>query len=170
MNMQRSETENNSIIEKYWPKKIYIAGPDVFRPDAKEIGEYYKSICEKYNFIGLFPLDNESSDPFEIGDINEALIDEADYVVANMNPFRGLGMDDGTAYEIGYARHAGKPVYGYMDDIRDMRTKIGETDTDGNNVENFGFPNNLMIARRSIIVEGGFEDCIKIVGKVPIIS
>ena len=38
--------------------KIYLAGPDVFLPDALEIGREKVAICARYDLIGLYPLDN----------------------------------------------------------------------------------------------------------------
>ena len=38
--------------------KIYLAGPDVFLPDAVEIGRRKAELCARYGVIGLFPLDN----------------------------------------------------------------------------------------------------------------
>jgi nucleoside 2-deoxyribosyltransferase len=40
-------------------KKVYLAGPDVFRPNAKEHGEKLKAICLKHGLEGLYPLDKE---------------------------------------------------------------------------------------------------------------
>ena len=70
-------------------KKIYLAGPDVFLPEAKEIGDRLKNICRLCGFEGLYPLDNEKTVKEEIvrGDLE--LLDAADYVVANCNNFRG---------------------------------------------------------------------------------
>ena len=87
--------------------KIYIAGPDVFEKNAKDIGQKYKAICEKYSHTGLYPLDNECDSSEEIYKGNIALINEADAVIANGNEFRGE-MDVGTAFEIGYADAARK--------------------------------------------------------------
>ena len=39
--------------------KVYLAGPDVFRKDAKEHGARLKKKCDLLNLEGLFPLDNE---------------------------------------------------------------------------------------------------------------
>ena len=39
-------------------KKIYIAGPDVFKQNSQEIAKKYKQICKDNNFEGLYPLDN----------------------------------------------------------------------------------------------------------------
>jgi nucleoside 2-deoxyribosyltransferase len=38
--------------------KIYLAGPDVFLPDAVEIGRRKVEICGRHGLVGLYPLDN----------------------------------------------------------------------------------------------------------------
>lgn len=141
--------------------KIYIAGPDVFEKNAKEIGEKYKAICSAYGHTGLYPLDNECDSSAEIYSGNVALIDSADAVVANGNNFRGE-MDVGTAFEVGYAAAKGKKIVIYMDDTRTLVEKYGTEDEKGRFVEDFGHPLNLMLAESSEIIKGSFEDCIKI--------
>ncbi len=142
-------------------KKIYLAGFDVFYPDAVQRGQAMKEACAQYGFCGLYPLDNEADDVHEIFEGNKALIRSADLVLANLNPFRGHEMDSGTAFEIGYAHALGKELWGYLDDGRTMREKLGETDANGCSVENFGHPLNLMIAECTHIVQGDFFDCLK---------
>ena len=39
------------------PRRLYLAGPDVFAPDPRELGGRRRALCEKYGFEGLFPLD-----------------------------------------------------------------------------------------------------------------
>lgn len=39
--------------------KIYLAGPDVFLPDAVEIGRHKVAVCAAHGVTGLYPLDNE---------------------------------------------------------------------------------------------------------------
>lgn len=147
-------------------KKIYIAGPEVFAPNAKAIGSRSEAICEKYGFVGLFPLDNMLTTSIDIYHANCALIEECDLVVANLDCFRGQCMDDGTAWEIGYASAIGKPIYGYMADTRSLRRRIGTKDKKGNLVEDFGHPVNLMIYESCVIVfQGDFESCIKAIAK-----
>ncbi|MDY0273631.1 MAG: nucleoside 2-deoxyribosyltransferase, partial [Advenella sp.] len=41
-------------------KKIYLAGPDVFRHDAVDYGQQLKALCESFGFAGLYPLDNHA--------------------------------------------------------------------------------------------------------------
>lgn len=72
--------------------KIYLAGPDVFYPNAVARGEELKALCAQHGAIGLFPLDNEISG-VEIGShamaaairtANMKLISEADAMLANV--------------------------------------------------------------------------------------
>ncbi len=143
-------------------KKIYIAGFDVFYSDAVRRGIKYKEICKKYGFEGLYPLDNECTEAKDIFRGNLALIDKADFICANLNDFRGVDMDSGTAFEIGYGYASGKDIFGYTSDISSLREKLGEHDDRGFSVEDFGMCVNLMIGCACVhIVQGDFEDCIK---------
>ncbi|MDO5547152.1 MAG: nucleoside 2-deoxyribosyltransferase [Eubacteriales bacterium] len=141
-------------------KRIYLAGFDVFYPDAVQRGARMKLACAERGFIGLYPFDNEADNPKDIFEGNLAFIRQADIVLANLNPFRGHEMDSGTAFEIGYAHALGKEIWGYLDDDTPMRERLGETDDAGFSVENFGYPVNLMIAQPSHIVRGTFLDCL----------
>jgi nucleoside 2-deoxyribosyltransferase len=149
------------------PLKIYFAGPDVFRPDAAAQQRRLQHFCQKQNVIGLLPTDAiavpDDADPEEaakaIFEANIVLIDTCHAMVANMTPFRGPNMDVGTAFEIGYAAAQGKVIVGYTADNRDYIQKVAEhfegdlreqngqwRDRKGDQVENFGLPENLMVA------------------------
>lgn len=141
--------------------KIYIAGPDVFEPDAVKIGKCKKALCALYGHEGLYPLDNECDSAEAIYRGNLALIDEADVIIANGNDFRGE-TDAGTAFEVGYGAAKEKRIFLYTDDSRTLREKYGETDEKGRAVEDFGYPFNLMLAEAAKIVYGDFEDCLKL--------
>src|ERR1700728_1097158 len=99
--------------------KLYLAGPDVFLPNAVEIGKIKRELCRKFGFVGLYPLDNEASAATGIPlskaifDGNIAMLNEADAVIANLTPFRGVSADVGTVFEIGYGFACRKKVYGY---------------------------------------------------------
>lgn len=137
-------------------KTIYLAGFDVFAPDAVQRGARYKLLCAEKGFVGLYPLDHEADGAHRIFSGNCGLIDRADIVIANLNPFRGAEPDSGTCFEVGYACAKGKKVYGYVDDVRTLRDRLGETDADGFAVEDFGLPLNLMLACAATIVHGDF--------------
>ncbi len=74
--------------------KIYLAGPDVFLPDAVEIGRRKAEICARHGLIGIYPLDNaidltNRDASLNIYRGNEAMMIEASAIVANLTPFRG---------------------------------------------------------------------------------
>ena len=141
--------------------KIYLAGPDVFLPDAVETGRRKQEICARHGLIGLYPLDNAVD--LSAGDAslrifrgNEAMMNGADAIIANLTPFRGASADAGTVYELGYMAGRGKLCLGYCNDpmlYADRVRKFTEVtsrgsrlvDTDGLTVEDFGLPDNLMM-------------------------
>ncbi|MGA0563047.1 nucleoside 2-deoxyribosyltransferase [Ancylobacter sp. VNQ12] len=135
--------------------RLYLAGPEVFRPDAVAEGERLKRLCEAAGAVGLFPLQAEGAD-IRRGCI--ALIHEADAVVANISPFRGVHMDPGTAFEMGYAEALGKPVFIWSTEERTLAQRIPAVsenrDADGHLIEDFGKPENLMIVPDGATVWG----------------
>lgn len=142
--------------------KIYLAGFDVFRPDAIAHGERLKALCTEFGHVGLYPLDNALPTGLHgeaaarwICDANLALIRQADAVLANLNRFRGHEPDSGTAFEVGFAAALGKPVWAYLDDDRPLIEQIGQAvDAQGFTVEDFGLPLNLMLACTARRVQG----------------
>ena len=142
-------------------KKIYLAGFDVFMPDAETRGQEMKELCRKYGFEGLFPLDNKCESAEEIFRSNTELIRSCDIIAANTSPFRGEEPDSGTSFELGYAFAFGKKLYCYSTDGRTLRERLGKADENGMAVEDFGMSLNLMLAVPSTFVEGTLEDCLK---------
>jgi nucleoside 2-deoxyribosyltransferase len=141
--------------------KIYLAGPDVFLPDALEIGRRKAAVCASFGLIGLYPLDNtidlaSHTASLDIFRGNEAMMESADAVIANLTPFRGPGADAGTVYELGYMAGRGKLCLGYSNDasiyaerarrFTEVRSKDGWlVDSEGLTVEDFGLSDNLMM-------------------------
>lgn len=134
---------------------IYLAGPDVFWPNANDLGAAKKELCQQYGFTGLFPLDTELDlsglSSFEAGlaifRANINLMDSCDLIIANMTPFRGPSMDVGTAFEMGYIAALNKQVWGYSLDPRVYSDRVEgtTTDTDGFAIESFAMVDNLMM-------------------------
>ena len=141
--------------------KIYLAGPDVFLPDAIAIGRRKAEICAQHGLTGLYPLDNAvdraaADVSLTIFRGNEAMMDSADAIIANLTPFRGAGTDPGTAYELGYMAGRGKLCLGYANDpaiYADRLRRVAEVkahggrlvDVEGLTVEDFALPDNLML-------------------------
>jgi len=159
--------------------KIYLAGPDVFRLNAIEYFDILKKSCIEFGFEALVPLDNSVEINEEdimtpvhsklIFNENFNLIKECDVIVANLVPFRGACIDDGTAWEIGCGFAFGKKIYGYSKynekSLLDITEEFGYKMSEFPIVENFGNSVNLMICE-SIKKSGGFilekfEDCLK---------
>lgn len=152
--------------------RVYLAGFDVFRADAVEHGRYLKALCEVHGLEGLYPFDNEVDQGLPpaktaalICNANIAMIKRCDAVLANLNPFRGLEPDSGTAFEVGMAVALGKPVWAYFESGGTLREQIGHDaqgfDAQGFEVEDFQLPRNLMLActwaGSSETAEGGVE-------------
>ena len=100
--------------------KIYLAGPDVFLPDAVEIGRRKVEIAA-HGVTGLYPLDNRvdlaaPDASLQIFRANEAMMAVADTIIANLTPFRGPGADPGTVYELGDMAARGKFCLAYSND------------------------------------------------------
>jgi nucleoside 2-deoxyribosyltransferase len=142
--------------------KIYLAGPDVFLPDAVEIGRRKADICARHGLTGLYPLDNAvdlsaGNASLAIFKGNEAMMDSADAIIANLTPFRGPGADAGTVYELGYMAGRGKICLAYSNDPTAYRDRVARiydvttsadgrlVDPEGLTVEHFGWPDNLMM-------------------------
>ncbi|ARU49945.1 nucleoside 2-deoxyribosyltransferase [Sulfurospirillum diekertiae] len=150
-------------------QKIYLAGPEVFLPNALEMGKAHKRLCQHYGYEGLFPLDNTISgnNPKEIAEAirqaNQAMIRMCDIVIANLSPFRGPEPDSGTVWEVGYAQGLGKNVVAYSTDMRTLKDKtqsilhLGDAPCDalGMSIEDFGLTHNLMFS--PIVIANSFE-------------
>lgn len=165
--------------------RVYLAGPDVFLPDAAAAGAEKKRLCAQHGFEGVFPLDAEiaAASPratgLAISAANEALIVSCELVIANMTPFRGPSADAGTAYEMGFARALGKRVLAYTEsDVsfaprtraflaeRGLLAADGEHGADGTSIEAFELADNLMLAGALVEQEyapsRSFEECLSV--------
>jgi nucleoside 2-deoxyribosyltransferase len=152
--------------------RVYLAGPDVFLPNATLIAARKKEICDRHGLAGISPLD-------PVGDVggddavgpahrewqriyhrNEAHMRRCDASIANLTPFRGPSADPGTVYEVGFMRALGRPVWGYSTSGRLFHERTSAflglntdelggdeplVDADGLQIERFGLVDNLML-------------------------
>jgi nucleoside 2-deoxyribosyltransferase len=142
---------------------VYLAGPDVFFPNAVDVLAAKKALCARDGFLGLPPLDVEivaqgRPTANKIFARNLALMRRADLIVANLTPFRGISADPGTVFELGWFDGAGKPVYGYSNVAANLEARVAagfapvhdgpkgrSIANDGMSIEGFGLGDNLMI-------------------------
>jgi nucleoside 2-deoxyribosyltransferase len=159
--------------------RVYLAGPDIFLPDAGHWAERKKAICAHHGLDGVTPLDHPGDEPPDEAALpewrrialrNEALIRSSALMIANLTPFRGPSADVGTVYEVGFMRALGRPVYGYATTVAPLLQRTldftgahggaatGEDgslrDGDGMLIEAFGLFDNLMI-EAGIAASGG---------------
>lgn len=151
------------------PFSVYLAGPEVFLVNARQILQAKKAICQQQGWVGLAPVDNEDLDPSlteqalanAIYQGNLDQMNRADAIIANITPFRGPHMDPGTAFEVGFFAAQHKPIVVYTQDPHELADRVmawsgqpvdgedhrGQLLRDRNQhlVENFGFRENLMI-------------------------
>jgi nucleoside 2-deoxyribosyltransferase len=143
--------------------KIYLAGPEVFLPDAAQIGARKKILCEEFGFVGLYPLDHDlAAAPGETLDekifaANVAFLREADAAIFNLSPFRGVNADPGTAFELGFFAALGKPAFAYTNEASPLFDRVAaefgvhatpegaHCDARAMLIENFGNADNLML-------------------------
>jgi nucleoside 2-deoxyribosyltransferase len=151
--------------------KVYLAGPEVFLPNAREQLDKKIALTKAAGLIPASPGDlavpqkpTRHEFGLAVSEIDERLMDSADAIIANLTPFRGLAADTGTVYELGFMCGRGKIVYAYSNVADDhyARTKAyygGDTHRtpdgrergpDGLSLEDFDMIDNLML-------DGGVE-------------
>jgi len=164
-------------------KKIYLAGPEVFLPNAREMLDLKASLARDAGFTPLSPgdlqippADTRIGHGCNINEVDERMMLEADAVIANLTPFRGVAADTGTSFELGFMCALGKPVFAYTNVAANHFTRIkahyggvatiDETGRyrgpDGLSIENFDMVDNLML-HGGILRRGG----VIIVGNAP---
>ena len=153
--------------------RIYLAGPEVFLPDARGLGEAKARLCGTAGYEGIFPLDaaldltglSKHAQAGRIYSADVGIMRSCDLMIGNLTPFRGVSMDSGTAFEAGFMRALGKPVLGYTNTPLDYRARADlyrqnprhwpDADRAEIAVEDFGLSENLMI--EIAIAESGYE-------------
>jgi nucleoside 2-deoxyribosyltransferase len=158
-------------------KHVYLAGPEVFLSNAREIGARKRAICAQHRLVGIFPADEEDPcDPtlplpqqgLAISRAMERTMRGCDAMIVNLTPFRGPSADVGSAYEMGFMRALGRPIFAYSNDDRPfldrvtafcsgdvrIRTTGEHEDPDGMAIEPFLLHDNLMLAG-GIVASGG---------------
>jgi nucleoside 2-deoxyribosyltransferase len=149
----------------------YLAGPDVFLPNAAAHAARKVEICRRYGLRGLPPLnedietaaktlneapDNASDVWRSIYEKDIAMMERSDIIIANLTPFGGASADAGTLIEVGWFLGQRKPIFGYSNNPESfeqrMRRQLGDGHADLG-IEGFHLPDNLMIV--GAVLSGG---------------
>ncbi len=158
--------------------RAYLAGPEVFLPNAREILDRKIALARSYGFTPVSPGDlavpeteTRRQRGLAISAINEKLMSGADLIIANLTPFRGVAADIGTAFELGFMSARGCPAFAFSNCTENHFERVsrlyggdvhlGEDGRhrgpDGLALENFDMADNLMLdggiaARGGVIV------------------
>ena len=151
----------------------YLAGPDVFLPNAAEHAAAKVEICRRSGLRGLPPL-NEDAETAAAGlevwraiyQKDVAMMEKSDIIIANLTPFAGASADSGTLIEVGWFLGKGKPIFGYSNTAENfesrMRRQLGAEHADLG-IEGFHLPDNLMIV--GAVESGGYPIFVPTDGK-----
>jgi nucleoside 2-deoxyribosyltransferase len=142
----------------------YLAGPDVFLPDAVAHAATKVEICRRLGLRGLPPLNEDAGTiavELELWQAiyqkDLAMMESSDLIIANLTPFAGASADAGTLIEVGWFLGKGKPIFGYSNTPESfesrMRRQLG-ADHAGLGIEGFHLPDNLMII--GAVQSGGY--------------
>jgi nucleoside 2-deoxyribosyltransferase len=146
----------------------YLAGPDVFLPDAPAHARRKVAICARHGITGRPPLNEDVASlralPSEaawraIFRKDLAMMEACDILIANLTPFRGASADAGTLVELGWFLGRGRPVFGYSNtavpfaERSRIQVEAVPDPLPGLSVEGFGLADNLMVA--GAVLEGG---------------
>ncbi len=136
----------------------YLAGPDVFLPDAAGMAARKIALCAAYGITGIAPFNpglDFSQPPSllwrQIYKDDVAMMHKADIIIANLTPFRGASADAGTLVELGWFLGTGKPAYGYSNNAENFAARSQAQmaalpdELPGTAVEDFGLADNLMV-------------------------
>jgi nucleoside 2-deoxyribosyltransferase len=143
---------------------IYLAGPDVFLPNAVSHAAKKLEICQRVGLRGLAPLNQDAELATEATDVWQtiyqkdiAMMERCDIIIANLTPFGGASADAGTLIEVGWFLGKGKPIFGYSNTSESFESRMRKQHGDHYaelGIEGFHLPDNLMIV--GAVLSGGY--------------
>lgn len=146
--------------------RAYLAGPEVFLPNAREMLDRKITLARSYGFTPVSPGDlavpeteTRRQRGLAISAINESLMLSADLIIANLTPFRGVSADVGTVFELGFMCARGCPAFAFSNCTENHFERVSSLHggnvhlgpdgrhrgPDGLSLENFDMTDNLML-------------------------
>lgn len=166
----------HKMLEK---EAIYIAGPECFYTHGYDMLHAMKAKAEALGFRVTLPndhpLDLQNPDKKKradsiFKDLKEVMNDTT-VIVADLEAYRGAEADCGTIYELGMAYAKGARCYGYTRDKRSLCTKNQRAHLKEGKIFDDRdvpmpykeLPFSPAIIGSTKIIEGSFDDCLKVV-------
>src|ERR1700682_6118193 len=145
----------SDLVRLVMTATVYLAGPDVFLPNAVAHAARKVEICRRVGLRGLPPLNEDAETAATelavwqaIYEKDVAMMEESELIIANLPPFAGPPADAGTLIEVGWFLGKGKPIFGYSNTPENfesrMRRQLGAKHADLG-IDVFHLPDNLMI-------------------------
>ena len=142
--------------------KVYVAGWDVYLPNAAELAEKKRDILQSHGFLSLHPLEIWRAAQGLAPGVAEkkifsatiALLESADAVISDITPHRGVSADPSTAFVMGFLAAAKKPIFAYSNVTLTYLERVAElagpvsTDAHGRFVDGQG-----MVIRDDDLIE-----------------
>lgn len=148
-------------------KTVYLAGPDVFRPNANQHFANMSKVLNLHGFKAITPLDSNAKFHHGIFGSNVHKIWNCDYLLANLDPIRGSSADAGTCVEIGMAYALDKKIIGYYTNgiphEYKKRVKSNYLVSKYTMVEDFGLTDNLMLINSCNSICHNFYSAVKLI-------
>jgi nucleoside 2-deoxyribosyltransferase len=109
----------------------YLAGPDVFLPNAAAHAATKVEICRRLGLRGLPPLNEDAETAATelevwqaVYEKDVAMMEKSDIIIANLTPFAGASADAGTLIEVGWFLGKGKPIFGYSNTPESFESRM----------------------------------------------
>ena len=159
----------------------YLAGPDVFLPNAPEHARRKAEICARHGLHARPPLNEDIATLAAMSERDAwraiyqkdlEMMEASDLAIVNLTPFRGASADAGTLVELGWFLGRNRPVFAYSNSAETFTARsatILEAVPDpiaGLTVGGFGLPDNLMIAG-AVEQTGGYPILLPEQGSLP---
>jgi nucleoside 2-deoxyribosyltransferase len=110
--------------------KVYLAGPEVFFVNGEALIQRKRVLTIQYGFqpniwMGDTEIPNDKfGSGLYISAANEVVMRDADFIIANITPFRGPTADVGTSFELGFMCAMDRPAFAYSNDPRHYEERI----------------------------------------------
>ena len=142
----------------------YLAGPDVFLPNAIAHAAKKVEICQRFGLRGLPPLNEDIKTDLTAPNVWQSIyqkdvlmMEQSDIIIANLTPFGGASADAGTLIEVGWFLGKTKPIFGYSNSSENFESRmlkqLGPHASDFG-IEGFHLADNLMIV--GAVNSGGY--------------
>ena len=97
--------------------RVYLAGPEVFLANAREVRVRKRAVCARHGLVGVTMIAIRPCSLAErglsISCCMQRIMGTCDATIVNLTPFPRPSTDVGSAYEMSFMRALGRPILAY---------------------------------------------------------